>query len=584
MKKLFYVFILFALVSCGAQQTATISSDAPKTNAVQSDVLVTAQSIISQMDKGKYKEGELLVKFKSGVVTTLSLKTHGSVGASVIKKLALVNVDHVRLPQGLSVKDAIINYMQDPNVEYAEPNYILNLSAIVPNDLYFGQQWALRNTGQFASGTAGADMKVPEAWDLTKESNSVIIAVLDTGIDNNHADLFDNVISGWNFLSSDSNTMDVDGHGTHVAGIIGAVGNNSIGVSGLMWRVKLLPLKVCTLDGCPISAITDAISYTISHSGKVINASFGTSPGAPSPSTLFDAISAANSAGILVIVSAGNDENNNDLAPVYPASYNLPNVISVAATDQNDIKPTFSNFGSSVHVAAPGVYILSTVPPGVSFSLCTGSPYAGYDFCTGTSSAAPHVTGLAGLLYSYYDGIHNTLFTYSQVRSTILKYVDVLPSLSGLIQTSGRVNAYKAVASIAIPTNLTATATSPTQISVTWSDKAAGESGYKLERKIGSGSFVQIASLPANSSSYTDSSLTPQTTYAYRVKAFNTISESFYSNEASATTPAEPVVPTGEGGGCSIGARQNTPTAVADFAVMLIPVLFVVVAKFRRKI
>lgn len=580
MKKLFCVFILFALVSCGAQQTASISSDTPKISTVQ----VTAQSIISQMDKAKYKEGEVLVKFKSGVVTTLSLKAHGSVGASVIKKLALVNVDHVRLPQGVSVKNAIISYMQDPNVEYAEPNYILSLSAIVPNDLYFGQQWALRNIGQFASGTAGTDMKVPEAWDLTKESNSVIIAVLDTGIDFTHPDLLDNVISGWNFLSSDSNTMDVDGHGTHVAGIIGAVGNNSIGVSGLMWRVKLLPVKVCIMEGCPIDAIVSGISYAIAQGAKAMNASFGTFPGAPSPSTLFDAINAANSAGVLVVASAGNEENNNDVAPVYPASYNLPNVISVAASDQNDIKPTFSNFGGSVHVAAPGVYILSTVPPGVTFSLCSGSPYAGYDFCTGTSMAAPHVTGLAGLLYSYYDGIHNTLFTYSQIRSTILKYVDVLPSLSGLIQTSGRVNAYKAVASIAIPTNLTATATSPTQISVTWSDKAAGESGYKLERKIGSGSFVQIASLPANSSSYTDSSLTPQTTYAYRVKAFNTISESFYSNEASATTPAEPVVPTGGGGGCSIGAQQNTPTAVADFAVMLIPLLFVVVIKIRRRV
>ncbi|MDH5769249.1 MAG: S8 family serine peptidase [Nitrospirota bacterium] len=584
MKKFLYLFLVIFLVSCGSQQTAEISSDTATTSAVQSDVQVTAQSIISQMDKAKYKEGEVLVKFKSGVVSTLSLKAHGAVGASVVKKLALVNVDHVRLPQGVSVKDAIISYMQDPNVEYAEPNYILKLSATVPNDLYFGQQWALRNTGQFASGTAGADMKAPEAWDITKESSSVIIAVLDTGIDYSHPDLFDNVISGWNFIDDNGNTMDDFGHGTHVAGIIGAIGNNSIGVSGLMWSVKLLPVKVCAMEGCPVDKIASGISFAISQGAKAMNASFGTSPGTPSPLTLYNAINAANSAGILVVASAGNEENNNDVAPVYPASYNLSNVIAVTATDQNDTKPTFANFGNSVHVAAPGVYILNTVPAGVTFSLCTGSPYAGYDFCSGTSMAAPHVTGLVGLLYSYYDGIHNTLFTYSQVRSTILQYVDVLPSLSGWIQTNGRVNAYKAVASIANPVNLTATATSPTQIAITWSDIAAGESGYKIERKTGSSSFTEIATVSVNVSSFNDSSLTPQTTYTYRVKAYNSISESFYSNEASATTPAEPVPTTGGGGGCSIGARQNTTTAVADFAVMLIPLLYVVVMKIRRRI
>ncbi|MBM4129348.1 MAG: hypothetical protein FJ243_04415, partial [Nitrospira sp.] len=289
--------------------------------------------------------------------------------------------------------------------------------------------------------------------------------------------------------------------------------------------------------------------------------------------------------------------------------------------------------------------------------------------------ATAHVSGLAGFLYSYY-----TSFNYSQIRSTIFRYGDVLQTLSGLIQTGGRVNAYRALSSLLTPSELILNAQSSSQIALIWIDNATGEDGYKIERKTGSGSFTQITTVSANTTSYTNSSLTDGTTYSYRVRAFNNIGDSFYSNEASATTPIpinpptgltatalsgsqvslawtensqseegfkieRKVVPgdfaqiavvgpntttysdssglspsttyyyrvrsfnaasgnspysneasvttlstTGEssggggGGGCSIGARQNTPTAVADFAVMLIPLLFVVVMKFRRRV
>jgi len=632
MKKLFYVFILFALVSCGAQQTATISSDAPQTSTVQSAVHVTAQSIIAQMDKGKYREGELLVKFKSGVVTTSSLKIHQGVGASVTNKFTVVpNLELVKLPQGLSIKDAILQYMADPNVEYAEPNYIKRASAArIPTDQYFGQQWSLHNIGQFAGGAEDADIDAPEAWDISQGSSSIIVAVLDTGIDYNHPDLVSNIwintgetscidgidndgngyiddCKGWDFSrcaqfnpsppyncitskSPDKYPMDDNGHGTHVAGIIGAVGNNGVGIAGVMWNVKLMALKFLNADGeGTIADEIEGIQYAIAKGAKIINASFGSGEYSQ---VEYNAINAANAAGILFVAAAGNGGedgigDNNDLTPFYPASYNLPNIISVAATDQNDVRASFSNFGpTSVHVAAPGVYILSTVPLGVTFALCTGSPYAGYDFCTGTSMAAPHVSGLAGLLYSYYNGIHNTQFDLSQVRNTIFRYGDVLPTLTGWIQTGKRINAHWAVSSLLIPTNLATTATSPTQISITWSDNATGEDGYKIERKVSGGSYTQIAVVALNTMTYTDSSgISPTTTYTYRVRAYNTIpADSSYSNEASATTPAEPVVPTGGGGGCSIGARQNTPTAVADFVVMLIPLLFVVVIKFRRRV
>lgn len=157
MRKLFYLLMCLTLVACGSQKASNISSD---TSTVTSSAKMSAQSIVSQMETGKYREGELLVKFKSGVVKASSQKSHQAVGASVIKSYTLVrNLEHVRLPKGLSVKDAINQYMSDPNIEYAEPNYIRRVAAIIPNDTFFRDQWALLNTGQYAYGTAGADIK-----------------------------------------------------------------------------------------------------------------------------------------------------------------------------------------------------------------------------------------------------------------------------------------------------------------------------------------------------------------------------------------------------------------------------------------
>ncbi|MEW6417182.1 MAG: S8 family serine peptidase [Nitrospirota bacterium] len=650
MKKLFYLLMVLILASCGNEKTTSISSD---TSKEISGTKITAQSIISQMEKGKYKEGELLVKFKSGVVTTSSLKIHQAVGASVKKRFTIVpNLERVKLPQGLSVKDAIMQYMSDPNVEYAEPNYIKRALSRIPNDTYFGNQWALHNTGTYAGGTVDADIDAPEAWDISTGSYSVVIAVLDTGIDYNHADLAGNIwtnnkeaigdangdgcpgicevdddgdgkvdedstglqpgeagytndleddddengfiddCKGWDFTtceefddegncttskSPDNDPMDEYGHGTHVAGIIGAVGNNGTGVSGVMWYVKLMALKFLNADGYGTTDDEiEALDYAIllKNSGidiKAINASFG---GYGYSQAEYDTIAEANTAGILLIAAAGNEGYNNDLTPMYPASYDLPNIISVAATDQNDQRASFSNFGpTSVDVAAPGVYILSTI---------LLNEYGILEFFEGTSMAAPHVSGLAGLLYSYYDGIHNTQFDYSQIRTAILRMVDPLPTLSGWIQTGGRINAYKALSFLRTPTNLTATGISPTQISLTWSDNATGEGGYKIERKISGGTYTDIQpSLPPNSLSFTDSGLTPNTIYVYRIKAYNDIAESFYSTEVSTTTPLPESGHSGGGGSCSIGPRQNTPTAIADLAVMMIPL--VVIALMRRR-
>jgi subtilisin family serine protease len=689
--KIISLFVVLFLVSCGSEKLSNLTSEFPKEPAAAK---VTVQSILSTMEKGNYREGELIVKFKSGVVTASSENVHRVMGATVVKRFSVVNrLEHVKLPAGLSVKDAVVQYMSDPSVEYAEPNYIKRIKATVPNDPYFGQQWALRNTGTFASGTAGADIKAPEAWDITRGNGNIIIAVLDTGIDLNHPDLVNNIWinaaenpvngvdddgngfiddwRGWNFVNNTNNPLDDDGHGTHVSGIIGAAGNNGIGTAGVMWNVKIMPLKFIGAhpDGYygKVSDEIAAIQYAIKMGAKIMNASFG---GADFSNAERDAIAAANAASIIFVAAAGNSSTNNDLVPEFPASYSnpayggLPNIISVAATDQNDVKAPFSGYGlNSVHVGAPGNYIISTVPNYLFPN--------GYDFMSGTSMAAPHVSGLAGLLSTYY-----TNFTYTQIRATILRYVDVLPTLSGWIQTGGRINAYRAVSSLLTPTGLAATSTSSSAISLTWTDNATGEDGYKVERKTGNGSYAQIATPAANTTSFADSGLIDGTLYTYRVRAFNTIpADSFYSNEAQAITPlnaptgltataisgsqvtltwadnsqteggykierkgvdsgyaqiatvgpnvttftdsglassakywyrvrafnsvagdsaysAEAEVMTlavpgqpvnnGGGGGCSIGARQNTPTAVADFAVMLVPLLLMVILRKKK--
>jgi len=619
MKKFVYFFMVIFLISCGGNITTTTEQDKNSVSIAAKGTTVTQpeisiQSILSNMDKGYYRAGELLVKFKSGTSISTMSGVHQAVGAVSIKGFALLpDIELVKLQEGISMEDAIAQYMSDPNVEYAEPNYLVH-ALTIPNDTYFSpNQWALNNTGEYAGGTPDADIDAPEAWDTTTGSSNIIIAVIDTGIDYNHPDLHGNIwynitetdcndgidndlngyiddCVGWDFTtceeynealncettkSEDNDPMDEDGHGTHVAGIIGAKGNNGEGVTGVMWNVKLMALRFLNAQGIGnVADAINAIEYAVANGARIINASWG---GYEYSLSLYNVISTANNAGVLFVAAAGNEENNNDAeTPLYPASYNLPNIISVAATDQNDMRARFSNFGlNSVDVAAPGVYIFNTVPT-------WWSDYFGYgeiERFSGTSMAAPHVAGIAGLLYSYYDGVHNTAFSYTQVRDTILRYVDVLPSLQGWIKTGGRVNANWAVSSLLIPTGLTAIAQSPTEIALSWTDNATGEDGYIIERKKDGGNYSEIANLSPDTTAYTDIGLDPLTTYVYRIKVYNNISESFYSNEASATTPE--TKPKRGGGGCSLIA--GSPDQPVDMAMLLIPAMAILIALRRRR-
>lgn len=269
-----------------------------------------------------------------------------------------------------------------------------------------------------------------------------------------------------NFISDNNDPMDDYGHGTHVAGIIGAAGNNGRGVSGISWNARIMPLKFISSEGYGVvSDGIEAIDYAVRNGARVINASFGSYNSSLSERL---AIDAARQAGVLFVAASGNNGSDNDTAPFYPASYDLDNIISVAASDANDSLAPISNYGrSSVHIAAPGGMVLSTIP-------------GGYAYDTGTSMAAPMVSGAASLLLS-----HDPSLTYLQAKGRILGSAD---QISLPIVTSGRLNAYRALAGggeILVPPSGLKAQASALDIRLTWADNSTTETGFKVERRGG---------------------------------------------------------------------------------------------------
>ncbi|MDB5051880.1 MAG: peptidase and in, kexin, sedolisin [Fibrobacteres bacterium] len=355
-----------------------------------------------------------------------------------------------------AVLDAIEAIRQDPNVAYVQPDYILH-ALDVPNDPEFNKQYHLDNSGQ-TGGTPGADIKATAAWSKQKSAKKIVIGLIDTGIDYLHPDLAANVwtnpneipgngidddnngfvddVHGWDFVSNDADPMDDNLHGTHCAGIIAAAGNNSIGVSGVAWQAQIMALKF--LDGSgsgSTSAAINAVNYAKAMGVKITSNSWG---GGAFDQALMDAIAGS---GALFVAAAGNNSQNTDFAPEYPAAYDLGNVLSVAATDEFDALASFSNFGAStVDVAAPGARIYSTTPREQTFAMLNGNISAMYAPLSGTSMATPIVSGIAALIEQ-----RNGSLTPTDVKNIIMGSVDVLPSLSGRCQSSGRVNLDRAL-------------------------------------------------------------------------------------------------------------------------------------------
>lgn len=343
------------------------------------------------------------------------------------------DLEVLHLKKGVSMSRALQALRSDPTIRFAEPNVLFYADRVsggtaeepgVPNDPEFPKLWGLRNVAQVdpasrasdrLTGVAGMDIGMTEVWESgVRGSRSMLVAVIDSGVDWTHPDLAENIytnpneipgngidddgngliddVHGWNFYSGNANSIDDNNHGTHCAGTIGAVGGNGRGVVGVNWQVSILPVKFLSATGSGrLSDAVAAIRYSVAMGAKVLSNSWG---GTSSPEILKTAIEEARDAGVLFIAAAGNDGTDNDVSPHYPSNYDVSNIISVGAHDNRGGRAYFSNWGAqTVHLFAPGVNIWSTYKGGQ------------YGVMSGTSMATPHVAGAAALLWAHEPGL-----------------------------------------------------------------------------------------------------------------------------------------------------------------------------------
>jgi len=400
---------------------------------------------------------EVIVRFRDGVPEFSKSLARSRVSGTRLRAFRILEgLERHRLPPNVSVDEAIAKYRQDPDVLYAEPNYIVRTTN-TPNDTRFGELWGLYNSGQ-SGGIPGAHIDAPGAWNVTTGSSSVVVAVIDTGIDYRHPDLSANMFRnipdcnadgvdddgngriddcfGIDTVNGDSDPLDDNRHGSHVAGTIGAVGNNEAGVVGVNWSVSLMACKFLDAGGFGTTAGAIAcLDYvkTMKDRGVNIVATNNSWGGGGFSQALFDAIQRHQQAGILFIAAAGNGNAfgvglDNDQTPFYPCVFGLSNIICVAATTRHDDRAPFSNTGRrSVHIGAPGTEILSTTPADT------------YQTLNGTSMATPHVTGTAALLKAA-----DPARDWRAIRNLILAGGDDVASMANTI-TRKRLNAFGAL-------------------------------------------------------------------------------------------------------------------------------------------
>ncbi len=454
----------FVLNSRGISFTPVSNSDSNTFPAEEiDDVNVSNESATetSLVPDVPYAEGELLVRFVSqedvsepDVAAAAILMNTLGIGATVEQEYSIVpDLCLIRLPDGMTVEEGITVLSDSNDVLYVEPNYEVKALSIIPNDPRFNELWNMHNTGQ-TGGTTDADVDAPEAWEIAAAGgNEVIVAVIDTGVDYLHPDLAANMwtnepelngtpgidddgngyvddIYGYNFAYYNSDPMDDAGHGSHVSGIIGAVGNNAVGVAGVCWNVKIMALKFLHSGGSGYTS--DAIScvqYATLMGARVMSNSWG---GGGYNTSLEDAIRAAENAGILFVASAGNDwGSNNDMYPHYPSNYEMDNVIAVLSTDYRDLISEHSNVGlTSVDLGAPG----GDSSNKILSCYMNGNYYSAY----GTSMAAPHVSGACALVWSACP-----MLSHTEVKDIIMRTVDPLPTLAGRCVSGGRLNLHR---------------------------------------------------------------------------------------------------------------------------------------------
>lgn len=401
-----------------------------------------------------YVPNQLLVGMQAGVSPdVVSERLEAVVPGTSTRPLGNYGVFLVTLPEGRTVPSAINLLKDQPGILYAEPNWRFQMNA-VPNDPDYNRMWGMENVGQTVNGTSGipgADVSAVSAWDTSTGTLSTLVGIVDSGIDYNHPDLAANIwtnpgeiagngidddgngyvddIHGYDFIDGDNDPMDGFGHGTHVAGTIGAVGNNGIGTVGVNWNVQMIALRMFDDFGFGTTAAAiEGLNYAVAMGATVSNHSYG---GGARSLAEESAIQAAQAAGHILVISAGNSGRNNDFLPTYPASYPQDNIIAVAATDQSDNLAGFSNFGrTSVDIGAPGVNIWSTTPTVRSTIYA-----ANYDFSDGTSMAAPMVAGAVALLQSVAPGV-----SYTTIINAIYNGADAVASLNNRVSTNSRLN------------------------------------------------------------------------------------------------------------------------------------------------
>ncbi len=488
-----------------------------------------SMSIYGQKERPEYVPGQVLIKMKANRTATQKNTLKNQMNASLQRSNPRSSAEVWTIDQSqgeADIRQLINQYRNHPDIEYIEPNYYYYLTTdeyceeeqitqcstplphfdaaqcrsprgetnmspfgggegggipencvssealnITPNDPLFTDQWGMNNTGQ-NNGTPDADIDAPEAWDIATGSPSIVVGLIDTGVDWKHPDLVNNIwqnsgedldgdgvliqndngiwifdpndidgidndgngyaddFIGWDFIDNDNDPYDIIGHGTHVAGIIGAEGNNGIGVAGVTWDVQIAALRVFAQRNTPVDVIAEALDYAVKMDMPITNNSYA--EGRYSD-RMIEALDSAQVNGHLFVAAAGNFRNDNDENPNYPSSYPFDNIISVAATDRDDMlwaqsTLTGSSFGATnVDLAAPGRMIQST-------------ELGGYGNRSGTSMATPHVTGACALIWEQHPDK-----TYAEIKDAVLNSVDVLPDLSGRCVSGGRLNLYEAL-------------------------------------------------------------------------------------------------------------------------------------------
>ena len=395
------------------------------------------------VDLDSYSHERIVVQFDTGSKRGFAAQNNLPLrGLALGDSLGSDGLYEVNLSSNITPEQAVAALEASPGVSFAHPDFWVSITA-TPDDPSFSDLWGFNNTGQ-TGGNHDADIDAVEAWDVRTDASSVVVAVIDSGIDYTHPDLVDNMwvnseeiagdgidndgngyvddIHGWDFANGDADPMDDDGHGTHVAGTIGAQGNNAVGVAGVAWDVQLMALKFLGADGRGSTAdALKAVNYARENGANIANNSYG---GGPSSTSFQNAINRFVDSGGIFVAAAGNHGRNNDINPYYPANYD--NVISVAASTDRDTRASFSGYGvNTVDIAAPGESILSTIP---------GGRYARFN---GTSMATPVVSGALALVAADYP-----LYTNEELINRLMWSAD--PVLTGSTKY-GRLNLYTAL-------------------------------------------------------------------------------------------------------------------------------------------